>query len=83
MMWLPGSLVAEGRSVGLASTVIARSTLMAAPTVLVTAYLYSAWSTKYSLLAAIGITTLGLLSILLRSVGASGSWPIRLCRSRC
>lgn len=72
LLWLPGSLVAEGRSVGLASALIARSTVIAAPTVLVTAYLYSRWSTKYSLLTAMGITTLGLLSILLRSVGAIG-----------
>jgi putative MFS transporter len=72
LLWLPGSLVAEGRSVGLASTVIARSTLIAAPTVLITAYVYSTWSTKYSLLTAMGITTLGLVSVLLRSVGVLG-----------
>ena len=66
LLWLPSSLVAEGRSVGLASTIIARSTLIAAPTVLITTYLYSRWSTKYSLLAAIGVTTLGLMAVLLR-----------------
>ncbi len=69
LLWLPSSLVAEGRSVGLASTIIARSTLIAAPTVVITTYLYSRWSTKKSLLTAIGITTLGLLAVLLRSVG--------------
>jgi putative MFS transporter len=69
LLWLPSSLVAEGRSVGLASTIIARSTLIAAPTVLITAYLYSTWSTKYSLLTAIGITTLGLFAVLLRGTG--------------
>ena len=72
LLWLPSSLVAEGRSVGLASHIIARSTLIAAPTVLITAYLYSRWSTKYSLVAAIGLTSLGLLSDLLRSAGAVG-----------
>lgn len=72
LLWLPSSLVAEGRSVGLASAVIARSALIAAPTVIISAYLYSTWSTKYSLLVAIGITTLGLISVLLRSVGALG-----------
>ncbi len=72
LLWLPGSLVAEGRSVGLASALIARSTLIAAPTVLVTAFMYTTWSTKYSLLTAIGITTLGLLAVLLRSLGAVG-----------
>ena len=70
LLWLPSSLVAEGRSVGLASKLIARSTLIAAPTVLVTAWLYSSWSTKKSLLTAIAVTTLGLLGILLRSIGA-------------
>jgi putative MFS transporter len=54
---------------GLASAVIARSTLIAAPTVLVAAYLYSVWSTKRVLVLAIGITTLGLLAILLRGSG--------------
>jgi MFS transporter, putative metabolite:H+ symporter len=72
LLWLPSSLVAEGRSVGLASAVIARSALVAAPTVVISAYLYSTWSTKYSLLTAIGITTLGLLSVLVRGAGAVG-----------
>jgi putative MFS transporter len=66
LLWLPSALVAEGRSVGVASVIIARSTLIAAPTIVVSAYLYSVWSTKSSLILAIGITTLGLLAILLR-----------------
>jgi putative MFS transporter len=69
LLWLPSALVAEGRSVGVASTVIARSTLIAAPTIVVSAYLYSVWSTKLSLMVAIGITSLGLLAILLRGTG--------------
>jgi putative MFS transporter len=71
LLWLPSSLVAEGRSVGVASTLIARSTLIAAPTVAVAAYLYSVWSTKSALLLAIGVTTLGLIAVLLRSTAAS------------
>jgi putative MFS transporter len=70
LLWLPSALVAEGRSVGLASIIIARSTLIAAPTIVVAAYLYSVWSTKWSLLTAIGITTLGLLAVLLRGTGS-------------
>jgi MFS transporter, putative metabolite:H+ symporter len=66
LLWLPSALVGEGRSVGVASIVIARSTLIAAPTILVSAYLYSVWSTKSSLILAIAITSLGLLAILLR-----------------
>jgi putative MFS transporter len=70
LLWLPSALVAEGRSVGVASIVIARSTLIAAPTIVVSAYLYSVWSTKYSLMLAIGITAMGLLAILLRGAQA-------------
>ena len=73
LLWLPSALVAEGRSVGLASTIIARSTLIATPTIVVAAYLYSAWSTKRSLLAAIGVTTLGLVAVLLHGYG---TWPL-------
>jgi putative MFS transporter len=69
LLWLPSALVAEGRSVGLASAIIARSTLIAAPTLLVAAYLYSVWSTKASLLSAVGLTTLGLVGLLLRGFG--------------
>jgi MFS transporter, putative metabolite:H+ symporter len=67
LLWLPASLVAEGRSVGLASALIARSTLVAVPTVVVATYLYSLWSTKRVLILAIGITTLGLLANLVRN----------------
>ncbi|HEX7360492.1 MAG TPA: MFS transporter [Bryobacteraceae bacterium] len=66
MLWLPGSLVAEGRSMGAASAIIARSTLISAPVVVVAAYLYSVWSTKRLLILCIGITTLGLAAVLLR-----------------
>jgi len=67
LLWLPSSLIAGGRSVGLASTLIARSTLIAVPTVVVTTYLYSVWSTKRVLILAIGVTTVGLLATLLRN----------------
>jgi putative MFS transporter len=66
LLWLPASLIAEGRSVGLMSAVIARSALIAVPTVAVATYLYTVWSTKRVLIAAIGITTLGLLATLFR-----------------
>src|SRR5215467_12044638 len=67
LLWLPGNLVAEGQSVGLASALIARSTIIAIPTVAVATYLYSLWSTKRVLVAAIGVTTLGLIATLLRN----------------
>lgn len=69
LLWLPGSLMHEGRSMGAASRLIARSTLIAAPTVVLAAWLYSIWSTKRTLIAAVGVTTLGLIAILLRDVG--------------
>lgn len=69
LLWLPGSLVAEGRSVGLASTIIAQSTLLAIPAVALVAYLYSVWSTKWSLVMMIAITTMGLLAVPLRGTG--------------
>jgi putative MFS transporter len=69
LLWLPSELVAEGRSVALASTIIAKSTLIAAPTALLAAWMYSMWSTKWSLLTMIAITTLGMLVLLLRGTG--------------
>jgi putative MFS transporter len=69
LLWLPGSLMHEGRSVGAASKLIARSTLIATPTIVVAAWLYSIWSTKRTLLLAVGVTTLGLVAILLRDAG--------------
>lgn len=67
LLWLPGSLVAAGRSMGVASALIARSTLISIPTIALTTYLYSVWSTKRVLVLSIGITTLGLVATLLGS----------------
>jgi putative MFS transporter len=66
MLWLPGSLMAEGRSMGAASQIVARSSLIAIPTIALATWLYSVWSTKKALLASIGVTALGLVAILLR-----------------
>ncbi len=70
LLWLPASLIAEGRSVGLTSALIARSSLIAIPTVIAVTILYSRWSTKRVLLLAIGVTGLGLLATLLRNWAA-------------
>lgn len=69
LLWLPGSLMHEGRSMGAASKLIAQSTLIAAPTILLVTWLYSVWSAKRTLIAAVAVTTLGLAAILLRDVG--------------
>lgn len=72
LLWLPGSLMATGRSMGLASTLIARSTLIAVPTIALTTYLYTVWSTERVLVAALGVTTIGLFATLL---GRSRAFP--------
>lgn len=69
LLWLPGALMREGRSMGAASRLLARSTLIAAPTIAIAAWLYSVWSTKKTLILAVSTTTLGLVAILLREAG--------------
>jgi len=69
LLWLPGDLIREGHSMGGASRILARSTLIAAPTIAIAAWLYSVWSTKRTLILAVGATTLGLVVILLRDTG--------------
>ncbi len=77
LLWLPSSLVAQGLSVSGASAIIARSSLIALPMVLVTTWLYSRWSTKWSLALLVGVVTLGLFAVLLRTSGVPGlSSPI-------
>jgi MFS transporter, putative metabolite:H+ symporter len=68
LLWLPGSLMHEGRSVGSASELIAQSSLVAAPTIVLVSWLYSMWSTKRTLVLTVVVTTLGLVAILLRDV---------------
>ncbi|CAN7199833.1 MFS transporter [Brevundimonas sp. LjRoot202] len=69
LLWLPSALVAEGRSVEAASALIAKSTLIAAPTILLSVWLYSAWSTRGALALMLGITATGLFGLLLRGMG--------------
>lgn len=69
LLWLPGELVSEGRTVGASSAIIAQSTLIAAPTIVISTWLYSRWSTKGSLVVMLFLMTLGLLGFLARSGG--------------
>jgi putative MFS transporter len=62
LVWLPDALVAQGRSVAVASRLIARSTLIAAPVVVVSVLLYSRFSTKWSLALMLGVMALGLIA---------------------
>ena len=61
--------MSEGVSVQTASGVIARSALIAAPTVAISVWLYSAWSTRGSLALMLGVTALGLAGLTLRGLG--------------
>jgi MFS transporter, putative metabolite:H+ symporter len=72
LLWLPSALETEGLSVTDASALIAKSSVMALPIVAVCTYLYSAWSTKWSLASMMGIISLGLLTLQLR--GADAAW---------
>ena len=73
LLWLPGALMAEGRTVGLAATLIARSSVLAAPVVAVAAVLYSRWSTKGALLIMSAVTAAGVLALVLEHSGLPGT----------
>src|SRR3984893_1599273 len=63
LLSLPSALVAQGRSVGASSALIAKSTLIAAPTIVICAWLFSVWSTKWSLVAMTGVMVAGMLGL--------------------
>jgi putative MFS transporter len=69
LLWLPGALVQEGASVEAASGLIARSALIAAPTILLSVWLYSAWSTRGALILMLLATAAGLFGLMGRSLG--------------
>ena len=69
LLWLPGELISEGRDMGVAAAIIARSSFIAIPVVAVAALLYARWSTKGALLTMIAITAAGLAAVMLRQSG--------------
>ncbi len=73
LLWLPADLVARGYSVGVSSKLLAESALIAFPTVFVVAFSYAAWSSKWSVVAAIALTAVGLLGVLQLEFTDSGS----------
>ena len=73
LLWLPADLVARGYSVGVSSRLLAESALIAFPTVFVAAFLYSRWSTKWSLALTIAVTLVGLAGVLALEVRGAGS----------
>lgn len=80
LLWLPADLVEKGYSVALSSRLLAELALIAFPTVFVAAFLYSRWSSKWALVAMIGITLAGLLLVLQLETAGVGSpvWPVGL-----
>jgi len=73
LLWLPADLVAKGYSVGVSSKLLAESALIAFPTVFLAAFLYSRWSTKWSLVTMVGLTLAGLLLVLHLELAGHGS----------
>lgn len=73
LLWLPADLVANGYSVGLSSRLLAESALIACPTVFLGALLYSQWSSKWSLIAMVAVTLVGLLLVLRLETAGVGS----------
>lgn len=65
LLWLPTDLQARGYSAELASGIIARSALMALPTIMFAAWCYSRWSSKWTLIGTILLTLGGLAGALL------------------
>jgi putative MFS transporter len=73
LLWLPGDLQEKGYSIALSSTLLAKSALIAFPTVFLCALIYSHWSSKWSLVTMLGITMLGLVLVLRLEVAGTGS----------
>lgn len=73
LLWLPADLVAKGYSVGVSSRLLAESALIAFPTVFLAAFLYSRWSTKWSLALMIALTLAGLVLVLRLELAGGGS----------
>jgi putative MFS transporter len=73
LLWLPADLIAKGYSVGLSSRLLAESALIAFPTVFIVAWLYSRWSTKWSVVASLAVTLAGLAGVLWLELTSGGN----------
>lgn len=65
LLWLPVELQERGYSSELASGIIASSALVALPTITLAAWLYSRWSSKWTLVGTTLLTLAGLVGALL------------------
>jgi len=73
LLWLPADLVDKGYSMEVTSTLLAQSALIALPTIFVTAWAYSRWSTKWSVVGSIAVTIVGLVLVLRLEFAGQGS----------
>jgi putative MFS transporter len=73
LLWLPTDLVARGYSMALSSRLLAESALIAFPTIFIVAWLYSRWSTKWSVVGSVAVTIGGLAGVLWLEFTGSGS----------
>ena len=80
LLWMPNDLVAKGYSMGLSSKLLAESALIAFPTVFLCTFIYSRWSTKWTLTSMIAVTLLGIIWVLQLETHAGGNpvWPVGL-----
>jgi len=73
LLWLPADLVAKGYSMAISSELLAKSALIALPTVFAVSFLYSRVSTKWSVVGGVGVTILGLGLVLRMDATGDGS----------
>ena len=73
LLWLPADLQERGYSSELASGILASSALVALPTIMIAAWLYSRWSSKWTLVGTILLTLGGLIGALLPA--SILAWP--------
>jgi putative MFS transporter len=73
LLWLPADLVAKGYSMELSSQLLAQSALIALPTIVIAAWAYSRWSTKWSVVSSIVVTIVGLALVLRLEITGQGS----------
>lgn len=73
LLWLPSELRERGFSAELASGIIASSALIALPTIMAAAALYSRWSSKWTLVGTLLLTLAGLAGALAPATALA--WP--------
>ena len=76
LLWLPNELMARGYSMTLSSQLLGQSALIALPTAVVTALLYSKWSSKWSLVVCLGLTVIGLIWVFFLALDRTNSSPL-------